>query len=169
MRTTARLLTTAAPAVATTGLCTHTAFAGDFEPLEIFPSPAGPGATVTENSTACADNGQGVKDAWPIGAGQLRLSPGTHEEVEAGSRFKIPHGTGAGTYAISVTCQNGSRATGVLMARHHDGPRGHVRTGVGGSVGPDTTQIAAGVAVLAASAVGGILFLRRRASGAQDS
>ncbi|MEV8210912.1 hypothetical protein AB0P40_38540, partial [Streptomyces sp. NPDC079189] len=35
------------------------------------------------------------------------------------------------------------------------GPSGHVKTGVGGSVRPDTTQIAAGVGVLAASAVGG--------------
>ena len=44
---------------------------------------------------------------------------------------------------------------------------GHVISGVGGSVGPDTTQIAAGAAVLTAAAVGGTLLLRRRASGAQ--
>ncbi|MFP1627251.1 hypothetical protein ACLB9X_19225 [Streptomyces sp. 5K101] len=42
-------------------------------------------------------------------------------------------------------------------------------TRAGGSVGPDTTQIAAGAAVIAAAAVGGTLLLRRRASGAQDS
>ncbi|MFE9960771.1 hypothetical protein ACFYSV_00800, partial [Streptomyces sp. NPDC005525] len=47
------------------------------------------------------------------------------------------------------------------------GPSGHVKTGVGGSVRPDTTQIAAGVGVLAASAVGGAWLLRRRASGTQ--
>ncbi|MEV0784181.1 hypothetical protein AB0I52_14645 [Streptomyces sp. NPDC050423] len=47
-------------------------------------------------------------------------------------------------------------------------PTGHVRTGVGGSVGPDTTQIAAGAGVLAATAVGGAWLLRRRASGTQD-
>ncbi|MGW4199537.1 hypothetical protein [Streptomyces sp. NPDC004726] len=46
-------------------------------------------------------------------------------------------------------------------------PRGHVRTGLGGSVGPDTTQITAGAAVLAATAVGGALLLRRRARDAQ--
>ncbi|MFJ3270426.1 hypothetical protein [Streptomyces sp. NPDC086776] len=47
------------------------------------------------------------------------------------------------------------------------GPSGHVKTGVGGSVRLDTTQIAAGVGVLAASAVGGAWLLRRRASGTQ--
>lgn len=47
-------------------------------------------------------------------------------------------------------------------------PTGHVKTGVGGSVGPDTTQIAAGAGVLAATAVGGAWLLRRRASGTQD-
>ncbi|MET8326592.1 hypothetical protein [Streptomyces sp. NPDC005181] len=47
------------------------------------------------------------------------------------------------------------------------GPSGHVKTGVGGSVRSDTTQIAAGAGVLAASAVGGAWLLRRRASGTQ--
>lgn len=47
-------------------------------------------------------------------------------------------------------------------------PTGHVRAGVGGSVGPDTTQITAGAGVLAATAVGGAWLLRRRASGTQD-
>ncbi|WP_328891541.1 hypothetical protein [Streptomyces sp. NBC_00316] len=46
-------------------------------------------------------------------------------------------------------------------------PSGHVKTGVGGSVRPDTTQIAAGAGVLAVSAVGGAWLLRRRASGTQ--
>ncbi|MGW2812325.1 hypothetical protein ACWC2B_01565, partial [Streptomyces sp. NPDC001415] len=46
-------------------------------------------------------------------------------------------------------------------------PRGHVKTGVGGSISPDTTEIAVGAAVLAAAAVGGTWLLRRRASGAQ--
>ncbi|WP_405901558.1 hypothetical protein [Streptomyces sp. NBC_00727] len=48
-------------------------------------------------------------------------------------------------------------------------PTGHVKTGVGGSVGPDTTQIAAGAGVLAAAAVGGAWLLRRRASGTRDA
>ncbi|WSA82655.1 hypothetical protein OG930_14305 [Streptomyces sp. NBC_01799] len=65
---------------------------------------------------------------------------------------------------------NGGRDTGNGDGGGYDsptGPSGHVKTGVGGSVRPDTTQIAAGVGVLAASAVGGAWLLRRRASGTQ--
>ncbi|MFD7491786.1 hypothetical protein ACFV8T_05125 [Streptomyces sp. NPDC059832] len=53
--------------------------------------------------------------------------------------------------------------------RPGDAPSGHVKTGVGGSVRPDTTQIAAGAGVLAAAAVGGAWLLRRRASGTQEA
>ncbi|OEJ26987.1 hypothetical protein AR457_23510 [Streptomyces agglomeratus] len=58
-------------------------------------------------------------------------------------------------------------------ARHEPGhrpthPTGHVKTGVGGAAGSNTTQIAAGVAVLAATAVGGTWLLRRRASGTRE-
>ncbi|MFB6989100.1 hypothetical protein ACFC0C_17885 [Streptomyces sp. NPDC056178] len=48
-------------------------------------------------------------------------------------------------------------------------PSGRVRTGVGGSVRPDTSQIAAGAGVLAATVVGGAWLLRRRASGTQEA
>ncbi|MFB6717745.1 MULTISPECIES: hypothetical protein [unclassified Streptomyces] len=47
-------------------------------------------------------------------------------------------------------------------------PSGRVRTGVGGSVRPDTSQITAGAGVLAATVVGGAWLLRRRASGTQE-
>ncbi|MFD4689861.1 hypothetical protein [Streptomyces sp. NPDC058463] len=48
-------------------------------------------------------------------------------------------------------------------------PSGHVRTGVGGSAGPDTVQLAVGAGVLGAAAVGGVWLLRRRRTdGAQD-
>ncbi|MEU3653006.1 hypothetical protein AB0E67_09185 [Streptomyces sp. NPDC032161] len=50
-----------------------------------------------------------------------------------------------------------------------DAPRGGVRTGVGGSVRSDTTQIAAGAGVLAGAAAGGAWLLRRRASGTQGA
>ncbi|MFI1399912.1 hypothetical protein [Streptomyces sp. NPDC020681] len=167
MRTTARLLTTAALAVAATiGLDAQGAYAGDWEStLEVFPSTAPPGTTITVNTTACGPGGRGVGDASELGAGEFRVAPGTHKEVAVG-QFTIPHHTRPGFYGISVTCRNGRTATGDVTVQH-TGPRGHVRTGVGGSVGPDTAQIAAGVAVLAAAAVGGTLFLRRRASGAQ--
>ncbi|MFF8292395.1 hypothetical protein ACF068_24605 [Streptomyces sp. NPDC016309] len=200
MRTTARLLTGTALAVVSLGAlaspAVYAAPAGDFGKLEVYPSPAEPGETVTVNTTACGKKGHGIGDAQSLGAGDFELSPGAHKDVVVG-RFTVPSHTKPGTYAIAVACDNGRTATGDLTVRHggndsgghdsgghsggHDSggtgghdqgrhdPSGHVRTGVGGSVGPDTTQIAAGVAVLAASAVGGVWLLRRRASGAQDS
>ncbi|GAA4920823.1 hypothetical protein ACFPM3_01220 [Streptomyces coeruleoprunus] len=191
MRTTARTLTGTALAVVCLGaLAAPGAYAGDSHKLEVFPSPAEPGTTVTVNTTACGPNGHGVGDAQSLGAGEFKLRPGTHKELVVG-QFKVPQHTKPGSYAIAVACDNGKTATGdvvVKRGRHdggqhdggwHDGghaqrpdhhpthhmPSGHVRTGVGGSVGPDTTRIAAGVAVLAAAAAGGTWLLRRRANG----
>ncbi|MCX5313264.1 hypothetical protein [Streptomyces sp. NBC_00154] len=78
--------------------------------------------------------------------------------------------TGNGNGGRDTGNGNGGRDTGNGDGGGYDsptGPSGHVKTGVGGSVRPDTTQIAAGVGVLAASAVGGAWLLRRRASGTQ--
>ncbi|WMX47190.1 hypothetical protein [Streptomyces roseicoloratus] len=134
--------------------------------LEVFPSSADPGTTVTVNTLACGKHGHGVGDANSLGAGEFQLNPSTHKEVVVG-QFTVPHHAKAGTYWISVACDNGKTARGELVVKHKN-PSGHVRTGIGGSVGPDHTQIAAGAAVLAAAAVGGTWLLRRRASGAQD-
>lgn len=168
MRTTARLLTGTALALATMGIGAHGVYAEDVDSLEIFPSTATPGTVIIVNITICGTGGRGVGDARALGVEEFQLSPGTHKEV-VGGQFRIPDHARAGTYAIGVRCNNGRHATGDLVVRHHnEQPSGHVNTGVGGSVGPDTTKIAAGVAVLATAAVGGTLLLRRRASGAQD-
>ncbi|GAA2477039.1 hypothetical protein [Streptomyces gobitricini] len=194
MRTTARLLTVTALAAVSLGApaspTAYVAYAGDLGKLEVYPSTAEPGETVTVNTTACGKKGHGIGDAQSLGAGDFKLSPGTHKDVVIG-QFTVPTRTKPGTYAIAVACDNGKTATGDLVVKHggghssggHDSggqstgghdqgghvPSGHVKTGVGGSVGPDTTQIAAGAAVLVASAAGGVWLLRRRASGAQDS
>ncbi|MFD5893971.1 MULTISPECIES: hypothetical protein [unclassified Streptomyces] len=173
MRTTARLLTGTALAAASLGLslaAPTAAFAGDRGGLELFPSTSEPGESVTVNTTACGKDGHGRGDASSLGAGEFRLRPGDDKDFVVG-RFRVPENTRAGTYAIFVRCQNGREARGDLTVEHHreHQPSGHVRTGVGGSVGPDTTRIAAGAVVLAAAAVGGTRLLRRRASGAQDS
>ncbi|MER6995122.1 hypothetical protein [Streptomyces sp. NPDC000410] len=175
MRTTARLLT--GPALVTAAVCLGSvvaapapaAYAEDFAVLEIYPQAAGPGETVTVNTTACGKNAHGTGDAHSLGAGDFKAAPATHKEVVVG-QFKVPKGAKPGTYSIGLLCDNGKEATGDLVVRSHgQQPSGHVQTGVGGSVGPDTTQIAAGVAVVAAAAVGGTWLLRRRASGAQGS
>ncbi|MFE0643785.1 hypothetical protein ACFW2Y_19555 [Streptomyces sp. NPDC058877] len=168
MRTTARLFTGTALAVAAIGaFAAPAAHANNqnHEPLEIYPSSASPGTTVTVNTLACGKHGHGVGDANSLGAGEFQLNPGTHKEVVVG-QFTVPEHAKAGSYWISVACDNGKTARGELTVKHRS-PSGHVQTGVGGSVGPDTAQVTAGVAVLAAAAVGGVWLLRRRASGAQ--
>ncbi|WP_405819862.1 hypothetical protein OG705_10425 [Streptomyces sp. NBC_00838] len=171
MRTTARLLTGTALAAASLGVslaASTAAFAGERGELDLFPSTAEPGETVTVNTTACGKDGHGRGDASSLGAGEFRLRPGDHKDNVVG-RFRVPEHTRAGSYDISVRCDNGREARGDLRVGHHreHQPSGHVRTGVGGSVGPDTTQIAAGAVILATAAVGGACLLRRRASGAQ--
>ncbi|MFE0647998.1 hypothetical protein ACFVZH_05330 [Streptomyces sp. NPDC059534] len=168
MRTTARLFTgTALTVVALGAFAAPGAYANNenSEPLEIFPSTAEPGSTVTVNTLACGKHGHGVGDANSLGAGEFQLNPSTHKEVVVG-QFTVPGHVKAGSYWISVACDNGRTARGDLIVKHR-GPSGHVQTGVGGSVGPDTAQVTAGAAVLAAAAVGGVLLLRRRASGAR--
>ncbi|MEU7296028.1 hypothetical protein [Streptomyces exfoliatus] len=166
MRTTVRLFTRTALTVAAIGaFAVPPAYAGNSETLEIYPSEATPGTTVTVNTLACGKHGRGVGDANSLGAGEFHLNPSTHKEVVVG-QFTVPEHVKPGTYGISVACDNGKTARGDLIVKHRR-PSGHVQTGVGGSVGPDTAQVTAGAAVLAAAAVGGVLLLRRRASGAQ--
>ncbi|MFJ8665447.1 hypothetical protein [Streptomyces sp. NPDC093600] len=164
MRNPARPLTgTVLSVVAIGALAAPTAYAGDYQTLEVYPSSATPGTTVTVNTLACGPKGHGIGDAQSLGAGEFRLNPSTHKEVVVG-QFTVPQHAKPGTYGISVACDNGKTARGDLVVKHR-GPSGHVKTGVGGSVGPDTAQITAGAAVLAAAAVGGTWLLRRRASG----
>ncbi|MFD7321185.1 hypothetical protein ACFV9D_08845 [Streptomyces sp. NPDC059875] len=166
MRTTARLLTGTALTVAAIGaFVAPAAYAGDSESLEVYPSSATPGTTVTVNTLACGKHGHGIGDANSLGAGEFELNPSTHKEVVVG-QFTVPQHAKPGTFGISVACDNGKTARGDLVVKHKS-PSGHVKTGVGGSVGPDTAQVTVGAAVLAAAAVGGTWLLRRRASGAQ--
>ncbi|MCB5178126.1 hypothetical protein [Streptomyces antimicrobicus] len=138
---------------------------GDFAELEIWPRSAAPGTAVTVNTTACGPRGTADGDATMVGGGRFRLAPAPHEEVVVG-QFRVAPGTRPGTYEIGATCADGRFATGDLVVTER-GPQGHVRTGVGGgtTTATDPTRIAAGAAVLAATAVGGTWLLRRRASG----
>ncbi|MET7341750.1 hypothetical protein [Streptomyces sp. NPDC005547] len=101
--------------------------------------------------------GSGLVPDAPTAAGRTtpteRPAPSGHESAPGRDE------TGAGRETPS-----GHRTSAAPTA-----PSGHVKTGVGGSVGPDTTQIAAGAGVLAAAAVGGAWLLRRRASGTRDA
>ncbi|WP_406508753.1 hypothetical protein [Streptomyces sp. NBC_00212] len=229
---TARLLTSALLAsAAVLGPGASLAYANS-EPggsLELWPTSAAPGTTVTANTTVCGPAGRATGDANAVGSGDFPMSVSTHKEVLAG-QFQVAPQAKPGSFRIRVSCENGKVADAQLTVtggsdrdqkgrdkswnagdpqggkdkswdwgdqrekdkswdgndprgkdkssawndqRGHDkswdtnDPRGHVKTGVGGSIGPDTTEIAVGAAVLAAAAVGGTWLLRRRASGAQ--
>ncbi|GAA2452308.1 hypothetical protein ACFPFX_13645 [Streptomyces mauvecolor] len=253
---TARLLTSAVLAsAAVLGPAVSHAYA-TYEPaasLELWPTSASPGTTVTASTTACGPAGRAAGDANTVGAGDFQMSGSPHKEALAG-QFQVAPNATPGSFRIRVSCENGKVVDGRLTVtepgdrdqkgrdkswgagdpqggrdkswgpgdpqggrdktpdwgdrrgqdkswdwndprgndqREHDktgvtdktgttgntgktgntwdghDPRGHVKTGAGGSIGPDTTKIAAGAAVLAAAAVGSTWLLRRRASGAQ--
>ncbi|MDH6434196.1 UNVERIFIED_CONTAM: hypothetical protein RKD50_003348 [Streptomyces canus] len=169
MRPTARLLTGSALVVAA-GLVCAPAYAGDSDGLEVFPSSAVPGGRVTVNTTACGDSGTAEGDASAVGADSFTLAPSTHEGDAIGE-FRVPPSAQPGTYEIAATCaEGGRRVTGDLVVtltsqRQPVHPRGSVKTGVGGALGPDPVQTAAGVAALAVAAAGGTWLLHRRARG----
>ncbi|MEV7191261.1 hypothetical protein AB0N81_05555 [Streptomyces sp. NPDC093510] len=182
----ARLLTVTALAVATGALAVP-ASAAPGPPaggLEIRPATVTPGSTVTVHTTACGSGGTAAGDASAVGAGPFALAPAAHQESReaAAGRFKVPPSAQPGTYEIVATCSGsggsgakGKRIAGDLVVtitstaaageRHQQLPRGHVKTGVGGALGPDPVQTAAGVAALAVAAAGGTWLLHRRARG----
>lgn len=176
----ARLLTTAALAVASAGLLAPPSAAvapAAGGGLEIHPSTVTPGSTVTVNTTACGSDGTASGDASAVGAGAFTLAPGTHKEKASGE-FKVPPSAQPGTYEIVAQCSgsgaDGKQVAGDLVvtitstaaAREEQvTPKGHVKTGVGGALGPDPVQTAAGVAALAVAAAGGTWLLHRRARG----
>ncbi|WP_406492787.1 hypothetical protein OHB06_17945 [Streptomyces sp. NBC_01604] len=172
MRRTARLLSGTAFAVAVAGLGATPAYggSGDTGGLEVYPSSVVPGGPVTVNTADCGDGGSAAGDASAVGAGTFTLAPSTHEGDAIG-QFRVPPSAQPGTYEIVATCaEDGRRVTGDLVvtltsAREPVAPRGSVKTGVGGALGPDPVQTAAGVAALAVAAAGGTWLLHRRARG----
>lgn len=170
MRRTARMLTGTALAVATAGLFAAPAVGADAGGLEVYPSSVVPGGQVSVNTAVCGDGGTAAGDASAVGAGSFTLAPSTHEQDAIG-QFKVPESAQPGTYEIVATCsEGGRRVTGDLVvtltsARQQVHPRGSVKTGIGGALGPDPVQTAAGVAALAVAAAGGTWLLHRRARG----
>ncbi|MFH9548606.1 hypothetical protein ACIBAH_03820 [Streptomyces sp. NPDC051445] len=138
--------------------------------LEVYPSTAVPGGQVSVGTAACGAGGAAMGDAGAVGAGRFPLAPGAHEG-EAVGRFRVPPSAQPGTYEIVAECAaGGRRVSGDLVVvltsdRQPVPPRGSVKTGVGGALGPDPVQTAAGVAALAVAAAGGTWLLHRRARG----
>ncbi|MCX4739337.1 hypothetical protein [Streptomyces antibioticus] len=186
MRPTARLLTggaLAVVAVAAGGLAapSHAADTGVAE-LEVRPVGVVPGERVSVRTTACGPDGKAAGDAGAVGAGRFTLAPEAPGAAgasgasgapggTAGGGFRVPPSAYPGTYEIVARCSDGGRRlTGDLVvtlasARRSAHPHGSVKTGVGGAVGRDPVQTAAGVAALAVAAAGGTWLLHRRARG----
>ncbi|CAL9317072.1 hypothetical protein ABZ568_01090 [Streptomyces olindensis] len=170
MRRTARPLTGTALAVAAAALAAAPAYGAPAGDLEVSPSSVVPGGQVTVRTAACGTDGTATGDAGAVGAGSLGLAPGPHGQDVTG-RFRVPPSAQPGTYEITATCSgSGRRVTGDLVVtlvsgREQVHPRGSVKTGVGGALGPDPLQTAAGVAALAVAAAGGTWLLHRRARG----
>ncbi|MFE9018660.1 hypothetical protein ACFYNL_08840 [Streptomyces sp. NPDC007808] len=170
MRRTARLLTGTALAVGAVGLVVAPAYGGDGGGLEVDPSSVVPGGHVSVKTAACGDGGSAAGDASAVGAGSFTLAPSAHGR-EANGRFRVPPSAQPGTYEVVATCaEGGRRVTGDLVVtltapREQVHPRGSVKTGVGGALGTDPVQTAAGVAALAVAAAGGTWLLHRRARG----
>ncbi|WP_314221545.1 hypothetical protein [Streptomyces zaehneri] len=138
--------------------------------LVVYPSTAVPGGQVAVDTVACGDGGAATGDAGAVGAGRFPLAPSAHEGKAIG-QFRVPPSAQPGTYEIVAECaEGGRRLTGDLVVvlasdRQPVRPRGSVKTGVGGALGPDPVQTAAGVAALAVAAAGGTWLLHRRARG----
>ncbi|WEH18067.1 hypothetical protein [Streptomyces sp. VNUA24] len=177
MRRTARPLTATALAVAFAALAAAPAYGGPYDgggSGRLVVSPAGvvPGDEVTVRTTACGPDGTATGDAGAVGAGSFSLASGAGEQ-RLGGRFEVPPSAQPGTYEIVATCaDDGRRVTGDLVVSLTGTrtappayPRGSVKTGVGGALGPDPVQTAAGVAALAVAAAGGTWLLHRRARG----
>lgn len=163
MRRTARLLT----GIALVGAAAAPAHAGTAGSLQVFPSTVAPGNQVTVNTAACGTTGAATADAGALGAGVFTLAPSAHEG-EAVGQFQVPESAQPGTYEIVAKCAEGNRqVTGdlVVALSAAQQPRGSLKTGVGGALGPDPVQTAVGVAALAVAAAGGTWLLHRRARG----
>ncbi|MGV9391185.1 hypothetical protein ACWDQL_18885 [Streptomyces olivaceus] len=177
MRRTARLLTGTALAAAAVGLTTAATavpvYAGETAApggLKVYPSSVVPGDRAMVTTAACGGGGSAAGDAGAVGAGTFPLAPGTGDG-EATGHFEVPPSAQPGTYEIVATCGDDERrVTGDLVvtltsATEQVYPKGSVKTGVGGALGPDPVQTAAGVAALAVAAAGGTWLLHRRARG----
>ncbi|MGW7051240.1 hypothetical protein [Streptomyces sp. NPDC054887] len=131
----ALLLAGTALAAAAAGLGAGPAYAENDTPqhaLEVHPATAGPGETVTVNTTACGFDSGGTGDANAVGAGDFTLRPATHKESVTG-QFRLPPDAPEGTHDIAVACDNGNTAEGTLTVTagpapepgHHDPGRHH--------------------------------------------
>lgn len=110
-----RRLAGAALTVAVTGITTTTVFAADAGNIEVDPSPARAGATVTLSTIACGPGGSAGVDASSLGVGILGLDPQDAESGTAQGTLRIPADTKPGNYAVGGSCTDGQELTGTIV------------------------------------------------------
>ncbi|MEU5094743.1 hypothetical protein, partial [Streptomyces sp. NPDC020996] len=144
--------------------------AGEDDDVVVYPASVLPGGQVTVHAAACGGHGKATGDADAVGGGSFPLTS-DGSGGDATGRFEVPPSAQPGTYEIVAKCDgDGREVSGDLVvsmdpARERVHPRGSVKTGVGGALGPDPVQTAAGVTALAVAAAGGTWLLHRRARG----
>ncbi|MBO0914385.1 hypothetical protein [Streptomyces laculatispora] len=121
-------------------------------------------ASPADSSDSSAHDSLGLDEAEADGSARVPDAPTAPGRDTSGERPSAAEPESSAARESSSDDETSGQRTSAAPTA----PTGHVRAGVGGSVGPDTTQITAGAGVLAATAVGGAWLLRRRASGTQD-
>ena len=130
--------------------------------IGISPRHAAPGSTVTVSTTACGSEtyGKGESEA----GGEFHLFAGDREGVLTGE-FKVPGGTEAGSYAVTLKCPPRVKITGAYRVGTGN-PSGAIDAGFG-AANDKGAQLALGTALLAGAAAGGAIKMRRRRDGAR--
>lgn len=109
------------------------------------------GATMKVTAQGCGHGGKVWSNAFPT----TELSAGSTGYAKA----HIRHNTTPGHYHLSVKCSdNDTIATHKFTVLAGHGAQG----GLGGSMGPNSTEMQVGGGLVAAAAVGGAVFLVRR-------
>ncbi|WP_432246854.1 hypothetical protein ACRAR1_01410 [Streptomyces sanyensis] len=152
----ARALAVTATAFAAVGLCAPLAAAGGGDGprnVQVSPSTVFPGGTLTITVDGCHRGGTVSSNAFP----DATLSRGDRGQQEATARVR--NNARPGDYHLTVRCNNSDQtASASFTVRPGRGAQG----GLGGSVGPSSTEMAVGAGLVASAAVGGSLFVARR-------
>lgn len=130
--------------------------------MHISPRHAAPGSTVTVSTRACGSEtyGKGESEA----GGKFHLLPGDREGVLTGE-FKVPGGTEAGGYTVTLKCPPRVKITGTYWVGAGN-PSGAIDAGFG-AANDKGTQLALGTVLLAGAAAGGVIKMRRSPTGAR--
>ncbi|MFC1436897.1 hypothetical protein ABUW04_01380 [Streptacidiphilus sp. N1-10] len=161
---TARTLAVCALTAAALALPTAASFAaGNEGQIEANPSRVRPGGTVTLSTaeTTCPKDSS-IRVSEQNKGWSATLTKGTMSLV---GTLRVPSTAKAGTYTVVGSCPTGGLiVAGEFTVVGTAVPTGSVSTGLGGGSSDGNTAEIAGGAALAAVALGGAVYLRRRAA-----